>query len=119
MGGASSHQQCNNGTAQECVYGNDKCQGDGSCNPLSTVPTNTCSDYKKFVCPVGNVPFCPAVATTKKGNNIVSTPIGGIVAAVILIPLVIIAVAVVIFIVMRKSKASDADSSIMSGGKTT
>jgi len=118
-GGASSRQQCFNGTAQECIYGNDNCQGDGSCNPLSNVPTNTCSDYKKFVCPVDNHPFCPAVATTKKSKKNVATPIGGIVAAVILIPLIIIGVAVVIFVIMRRSKASDADGSIMGGGKTT
>jgi hypothetical protein len=87
--------------------------------PNPDVPTNTCSDYKKFVCPVGDVPFCPAVATTTKSNKIVSTPIGGIVAAVILIPLIIIGVAVVIFVILRRNKASDADSSIMSKGSST
>lgn len=120
-GGASSHQQCNNGTAQQCFYENDDCEGDATCKPLNPgVPTNTCSNYKKFVCPaVLDVPFCPAVVTTTKSNKIVSTPIGGIVAAVILIPLIIIGVAVVIFVVLRRGKASDADDSIIGGSSTT
>merc|ERR1711939_347554 len=118
-GGASSHQRGNNGTAQQCFYEKDNCEGEPTCDPLNPgVPKNTCSDYTKFVCPV-DVPFCPAVVTTtKKSNKIVSTPIGGIVAAVILIPLIIIGVAVVIFVVLRRGKASDAEGSII-GGSTT
>lgn len=119
-GGASSLQRCDNGTAQQCFYDKDDCEGKPSaCDPLNSgVPTNTCSDYKKIVCPAADAPFCPATTTTKS-NKIVSTPIGGIVAAVILIPLIIIGVAVVIFVVLRRGKASDADSSIMGGGSTT
>jgi hypothetical protein len=119
-GGASSLQRCDNGTAQQCFYDKDDCEGEPSaCDPLNPgVPTNTCSDYKQIVCPAAGVPFCPATTTTKS-NKIVSTPIGGIVAAVILIPLIIIGVAVVIFVILRRNKASDADSSIMGGGSTT
>jgi len=119
--GASSHQMCNNGTAEQCTYVNDNCEGDASCNPLSAYPTNVCHDSVKFVCPTTDGPaFCPpAPTTTKKNNNVVTPSIAGIVAAVILIPLVIIIAAIVIFIVIRKGKESSTDDSLMGGSSTT
>merc|ERR1719476_355946 len=112
-------------TAVTCSYiDDDKCTGE--CLPQASPKANVCQDaggtYMKYNCPDELIPpFCPSMATTKKDDKMDAGEIGGIVAAVILIPLVIIAVAVVVYVFLRKGgkESSADDSGLMDGSQTT
>jgi len=122
---ASTTQQCasppasksDSSSYKSCQYTGKSCQGTPQCKDIKFFPGQC------FSSSAGSVSYiCTYAPSTAKPNKPDNKPVpvsGGVVAAVILIPLVVIIVAVAVFIVIRKSKMSVTTTDTQTGAGQT
>ena len=106
---------------ESCQYTGTSCQGTPECKDIKFSP----GQCFLSTIPAGSVTYiCTYAPSTqepnhKPDNKPVTGVSGGVVAAVILIPLVVIVVAVAAYIFIRKSKMSVTDTDTQTGSGQT